>query len=158
SFRPLFEEPEDRVYLDGHSLGLLCRPAAEALERALAEWRRSGVSAWLDSAPPWFLLAEDLAARMAPLLGAAAEPLIVPTSTTVNLHQLLAALFEPRPGRDRILIDALCFPSDAYAVQSHLRVRGLDPERHLVQVPSADGLTLDEAAIVDSLSDHVHLA
>src|SRR5439155_23161647 len=89
-----------------------------------------------------------------------AEPdeLIIANSTTVNLHQLLATLFQPAPGRDRILIDALSFPSDAYAVESHLRLRGLQPESHLVRVPSEDGLTLDEETIVGALSGPIHTA
>jgi hypothetical protein len=51
-----------------------------------------------------------------------ADEVIVTNSTTVNLHQLLATMFEPRGPRNRILGDALSFPSDSYAIQSFLRV------------------------------------
>ncbi len=84
--------------------------------------------------------------------------MIVTNGTTVNLHQLLATLFQPRPGRDRILIDALAFPSDRYAVQSHLRLRGLDPGTHLAIAPSHDGLTVTEDDIVTAMTPDVQAA
>ena len=41
------------------------------------------------------------------------------------------------------------FPTDIYAIESHLRLRGLDPAAHLVLVASDDGRTLSERAIVE---------
>ncbi len=60
-------------------------------------------------------------------------------STTVNLHQVLATLYRPEGRRTKILADALSFPTDLYAIASHLRLRGLDPASHLVLVASEDG-------------------
>jgi kynureninase len=158
SFRELFYVRPGEIYLDGNSLGLLSRPAEAALLRALDEWKTRGIDGWAHAAPPWLTLAEELAGLTAPLLGAEAEAVIVANSTTVNLHQLLATLFRPEAGRATILIDALSFPSDRYAIQSHLRLRGLDPERCLKTVPSADGRTLNEDAIIDAMTPDVALA
>src|SRR5262249_19554888 len=83
---------------------------------------------------------------------------IAANSTTVNLHQLLATLFRPELGRNRILADALAFPSDIHAVQSHLRLRGLDPESHLIRVPARDGRTLDEGDLISAMDEQVALA
>lgn len=48
--------------------------------------------------------------------------------------------------RTVLLGDALNFASDGYALQSHLRLRGLDPEKHFRRIPSRDGrlLRLDD--------------
>jgi kynureninase len=45
-----------------------------------------------------------------------------------------------------------------YALQTHLRLRGLDPEAHLVRVPSRDGTTLDEGEIAAAMTEEVALA
>lgn len=157
-FREQFALPEGAIYLDGNSLGLLSRPAEAALLRTLDEWKTLGIDGWLRAESPWFTLAEELARQTAPLVGADADEVIVTNSTTVNLHQLLATLFQPEPGRGKILADALAFPSDIYALQSHLRLRGLEPETHLVCVPSRDGYTLDEADLTTAMTPDVQLA
>jgi kynureninase len=156
--RAAFHLPPGQVYLDGNSLGPLSVPAEKALVRVLREWRELGVSGWLGGDPPWFGMAEAAAARVARLVGAAAEEVTVANSTTVNLHQLLATLFTPVPGRDSIVMDAGAFPSDLYAVRSHLSLRGLDPGRCLRLVaPKPRGL-LDEAALMSALRSDVALA
>ena len=50
-FRQEFDRPEDEIYLDGNSLGLLCRSAERALLEALEDWRSRAVGGWLDAQP-----------------------------------------------------------------------------------------------------------
>jgi kynureninase len=157
-FRALFYRRPEQVYLNGNSLGLLSRPAEAALLRVLEEWKTLGVSGWLGASPPWFFMAEDLAAQLAPLVGAEANEVIVANATTVNLHQLLATLFRPEGGRTKILIDALAFPSDRYAVASQLLLRGLDPGEHTVVVPARADTLLAEEDVLDAMSEEVHTA
>ncbi|MSU22611.1 MAG: kynureninase [Opitutus sp.] len=142
-FRAEFFLPPGQIYLDGNSLGLLSRRADVTLTRAVEQWRTLGIAGWTEARPPWLTLAETAAAQLAPLLGAAPAEICLTGQTTANLHQLLATLFEPaHPTRRVLLGDALNFPSDTYALQSHLRLRGLDPATHLRLVPSRDGRTL----------------
>jgi kynureninase len=158
SFRSLFYIPKDQIYLDGNSLGLLCRPAEEAVLQVLLEWREMGIEGWTEGLIPWFTMAEELAARTAPLIGAEAGEVIVANSTTVNLHQAIATLYDPKADRNRILTDALGFPSDLYALHSQLKLRGLNPESHLEIVPSRDGALLSEDDIARSMENNVQLA
>ncbi len=53
----------------------------------------------------------------------------------------------PEGRRTKIVADALDFPTDIYALKSILKLRGLDPAKHLVLAGSRDGLTLDEREI-----------
>ena len=154
SFRDRFYlPPQGRIYLDGNSLGLLSRDAEAATVAVLTAWREQAIEAWTDADPPWFTLAESLAARVAPLIGAEAGEVAVTGSTTANLHQLLATLFDPKKdGRTGIVADALNFSSDIFALESHLRLRGLDPETHLYKVASRDGRTLDEDDIAGAFA------
>jgi len=98
------------------------------------------------------------AALLAPIIGADAADVMVGQSTTVNLHQLLATFYDPNGPRPRILIDEHSFPTDRYAVESHLRLRGHDPTRDLVVVPSADDRPLEETTILGAMDDTVGLA
>jgi kynureninase len=156
-FRGRFRLPVNRIYLDGNSLGLLSREAESALEKVVTDWRELGVDGWLDGRPPWFTLAEQAAELMAPLMGSSVEETAVGCSTTVNLHQLLSTLYVPEGGRTRILIDANAFPSDRYAVASHLNLRGRNPEEDTVIVPTTDGFRLDEERIIESFDETVSL-
>src|SRR5580765_3326585 len=85
-----FAKPPGTIYLDGNSLGLLCRPAADALQRAVDTWRERAILGWTEGAEPWFDMSRRAAALLAPILGADAADVMVGQSTTVNLHQLLA--------------------------------------------------------------------
>lgn len=159
-FAPLrerfFRQP-GRIYLDGNSLGLLSRPAEQAVLRVVEQWRTLGIDGWTEADPPWFTLAETLGQRVAPLVGAEADAVVLANSTTTNLHQLVATLWDPASPRQVLLADALNFPSDLYALQSQLRLRGLDPDRHLTRVSSRDGSTLDPADIVAGMTDEVQM-
>jgi kynureninase len=147
-FRKRFFRPAGAIYLDGNSLGLLSRDAGASLDRAVGAWRTLGIRGWLEADPPWFTLAEKLGERCAALVGAAPDEVVMSGTTTVNIHALVRSFYRPDGRRTKIVADALDFPSDIYALKSVLRSRGLDPAEHLVLVPSADGLTLDEREIV----------
>ena len=156
-FRAEFHLPPGQIYLDGNSLGLLSRRAEAHLQRVLGEWRTLGINGWTDADPPWVTLSESLAAQLARLLGAAPDEIAVTGSTTTNLHQLLATLFEPTGPRQVIVADELNFPSDLHALQSHLRQRGLDPAKHLRLVRSHDSRTLRPKDILAALTPDVQL-
>ena len=132
-----FYKPPGKIYLDGNSLGLLCKPAEASLNEALESWRTRAIQGWTDGPEPWFEMSRKAAKLLAPILGAEPDDVAIGESTTVNLHQLLATFHQP--GK-RILIDEWSFPSDRYAIASHLPLRYQDPERDLIVVPDRDGL------------------
>jgi kynureninase len=109
-FRAEFGLPAGQIYLDGNSLGLLSRRAEASLMRALDQWRKLGISGWTEADPPWLSLAETVAEKLGPMLGAAPDEICVTGQTTANLHQLLATLFDPaQPARRVIVGDTLNF-------------------------------------------------
>ena len=150
-FRGRFFIPDGQIYLDGNSLGLLSRDAERSLLAVLEKWKTGGIGGWLEGDTPWFTMAESLAARVARLVGAEADEIAIANSMTINLHQLLATLYKPHDHRTKVLIDAHSFPTDRYALRSHLRLRGLDPDEHIVIVPAGDSRFLDEAKIENAL-------
>ncbi|WP_221032762.1 kynureninase [Actomonas aquatica] len=156
-FRAEFHLPPDQIYLDGNSLGLLSRRAEAAVQTVLRDWATHGIGGWSEGG--WIDLAERTAADLVPLLGASPQAIALTAQTTLNLHQLLATLFDPaHPTRRVILADPINFASDAHAIESHLRLRGLDPASHLRWIRSTDGRTLETADIVAAFTPDVQLA
>jgi len=112
--RDEFVLPDGVVYLDGHSLGPLPRAAVERLRAVIeSEWGDGLVRSW--NTHGWISLPERVAARIAPLIGAAADEVAVADSTSVNLFKLLAGAARLRRGRPVILSETGNFPSDLYA-------------------------------------------
>jgi kynureninase len=157
-FAGRFARPPGVVYLDGNSLGLLSHPAEESLWTALDMWRDLAIRGWTEGPEPWFGLSRKVAGLLAPLLRAWNEDVMVGQTTTANLHQLLATFYDPTCNRPRILIDGTAFPTDRYAVESHLRLRGRDPRTDIRFVePGEDGL-LDEDRIIAAMDSTVGFA
>ncbi|MBC8139988.1 MAG: kynureninase [Armatimonadetes bacterium] len=151
AFRDRFYRKSGEIYLDGNSLGLLSTNAEACVLRVLNEWKTLGIGGWTDAGKPWYTLSESLSESLAPLVGADTDEVIITGSTTANLHQLLATLYEPGAGREAILMDALSFPSDIFAAQSFLRGRGLDSATHLHRVQSRNGRTVETGDIIAAL-------
>ena len=153
-FRARFHLPPGKIYLDGNSLGCLSTAAEASVLRVLGEWKTRAIDGWLEAEPAWFTFAERLSAEIAPLIGALPAEVTIANSPTVNLHQLLATLYRSEAaGRTKILAFAGEFPTDLYAIQSHLKLRGRDPGQHLVLATAgADGL-IDENALARRLAE-----
>ncbi|RAL26865.1 kynureninase [Thermoflavimicrobium daqui] len=156
-FREEFYLQPDTIYMDGNSLGLCSKRAESSLLELLASWKRYGIDGWTEGKYPWYYLSEQLGAKMAHLIGAKPEEVVATGSTTVNLHQLVSTFYRPEGKRTKIVADELTFPSDIYALKSHLRTRGFDPDTHLIRVKSRDGRTLNESDIIDAMTDEVAL-
>ncbi|SIS46051.1 kynureninase [Salimicrobium salexigens] len=156
TFRDEFYFPEGKIYMDGNSLGLMSVRAEKAVKEIMDSWKKYGIDGWTEGEDPWFTLSERLGNRMAPLVGAFPEEVTVTGSTTSNLHQLTATFYRPERGRTKILADALAFPTDIYALQSQLSLKGYD-ESHLVLAESTDGHTIDEDTIIQAMTGDISL-
>jgi kynureninase len=157
AIRDRFYVRDDRIYLDGNSLGLASRDAEAAVLRALEDWKALGIDGWTEGDRPWFHLGEELGALQAELVGARPDEVVLTGTTTVNLHSLVATFYRPAGRRTKILADELNFPSDIYALASEVRLRGYAPEEHLVLARSRDGRTLDEGDLIAAMGDDVAL-
>jgi len=145
SFRERFFCDPDVLYFDGNSLGLLSRDAEASLLRALDQWKHLAARAWLDAGPPWVDYGERLGARVAALVGAAPEEVVVTGSTTVNLHHLVAAFYRPNETRHVIVAAATEFPSDLHALAGQMALQGRNPEHSLRLIaPRQSGLIEEE--------------
>jgi len=154
-FRNRFLNPENTIYLNGNSLGLLSRDSERALHRVLDEWKNLGVGGWMHAPSPWFYYAEKLGGMAADLVGADPDEVVMTGTTTINIHSLIATFFAQNQKR-KILTDSLNFPTDIYALKSQLKIHGYS-QKNLVFVPSQDGRTIDEKDVVKKMSDDIGL-
>ena len=156
-FRESFYLPNQTIYMNGNSLGLMCKDSRSSVLRVLDEWATLGVRGWLEARRPWFYFSEQLGAMCATLVGAAPDEVVVSGTTTVNIHQLVNTFYRPSGERKRIIADELDFPSDIYALRSIMKLRGTNPDTDLILAPSADGRLLDENKLVQLMDDRVAL-
>ncbi len=143
-FRDEFHIPrrpdgEPQVYLVGNSLGLQPKRTATFVQTELDKWRDLAAEAHFAGSHPWMPYHEFLSAPMAEIVGGLPHEVVVMNSLTVNLHLMLATFYQPTRTRHKILIEKGAFPSDHFAVESHLRMRGFDPAESMLLVAADKG-------------------
>jgi kynureninase len=131
------------LYLCGHSLGLQPKSVAAYVQQDLQDWATLGVEGHFTAQTPWWSYHETLTAQTARLVGALPREVVVMNALTVNLHLMFVSFYRPTPQRYKILVEADAFPSDRYAVESHLKWHGYDPQDALIALPPREG----EAAV-----------
>jgi kynureninase len=154
-FRDKFYIPKNTIYMNGNSLGLLSKEGEKTLLRTLNEWKTEGVKGWVNIEQPWFFFAEKLGEKASSLVGAKPSEVIATGTTTINIHSLISTFYKPEGKRTKILADELNFPTDIYALQSQVKLKGLDPKEHLILVRSEDGRILEEETIVKAMTDEI---
>ena len=146
-FRERFEIPvgpggEPVIYFNGNSLGLMPASVRSALAQELDDWSRLAVDAHFRAKTPWYAYHEVFRESGARLVGAVPGEVVMMNGLTVNLHLMMETFHRPAGERRKILIEDGAFPSDAYAVESRVKARGLDPADAIVRVAPRDGETL----------------
>ena len=130
--RERFRLPEGVIYLDGNSLGALPKEAPAALANTAEEqWGDDLIGSW--NRHGWIDWPARIAAKLAPIVGAKRQELLIADSTSVCLFKLLAAAAKARPDGKTILTQKRNFPTDLYVAQGladmlGLRVKAVDPD------------------------------
>ncbi len=126
----------DLIYMDGNSLGRLPRATVSLAEELIQQqWGERLIRSWNEG---WFTAPERVGAKIARLIGAEPDEVIVADSTSVNLFKLVVAALRIQQGRSRILTDNLNFPSDLYVLQGAIDLLG--KQHHLDILPSPDDI------------------
>jgi kynureninase len=122
--RERFRLPEGVIYLDGNSLGALPAAAPIALANtAERQWGEDLIASW--NKHGWIDWPTRIAAKLAPIVGASPDELLIADSTSVCLFKVLAAAVKARPDRKTVLSQQHNFPTDLYVVQGLCEMLGL---------------------------------
>ncbi|MFN8469412.1 MAG: kynureninase [Caldilineaceae bacterium] len=157
-FRECFAHPDaSLVYVDGNSLGRMPHAAlALADDLVTHQWGDRLIRSWNEG---WFDAPERVGAKIAGLLGAQPDEVIVADSTSVNFFKLLVAGLRGARQRDarrtRILTDDLNFPSDIYVIEEAIDLLGRHHTLDLLRTP--DGIHGPVDALQKALADDVAL-
>jgi kynureninase len=121
--RDRFHLPDGLIYLDGNSLGPLPKTAMARLREVVTEeWGAELIRSW--NSRDWIGAPQRLGAKIAPLIGARPNEVIVTDSTSINLFKLLvaAARLSDRPV---LLSEAGNFHTDLYIASGVADLLGL---------------------------------
>lgn len=154
SFRYEFviDEP-DMIYLDGNSLGRLPKRTANFIKYAIEhEWGERLIRVWNDG---WINTPTELGEKIARLVGARADEILVTEATSINLFKLAIAALEARPNRTKIVSDTFNFPSDLYILQGIIDLLG--NVHRLELIPSEDRITITPEAIESAIDNDTAL-
>jgi kynureninase len=143
SFRKEFLIPafngKKTIYFTGNSLGLQPKTVRTLLLEELDDWGALGVDAHFRSRRPWVYYHKFTKQALAQLAGARQDEVIAMNQLTINLHLMMATFFRPNAARFKILVEDGAFSSDQYALESQLKLHGLDPENALIELKPRDG-------------------
>jgi kynureninase len=153
---PCDTEGKEKVYLCNNSLGLPSKDAITMLDKQLKKWSQEGVEGWFSGGDNWYdSLDRMIRPSLGHLLGAKESEVIAMNTLTVNLHLLFISFYRPTSKRYKILIEAPTFPSDLYAVKSHLKLHGYDPDEALIIVAPKNGMhSVGTQEIIDAITQH----
>lgn len=126
------------IYLDGNSLGMLVKDAAEDVQEEVEHaWGVQLIRSWNQG---WYEKGLVLGDKIAKIAGASDGEIAVADSTSVNLYKLAYAALRLKHGRRKIITDDLNFPSDIYILKG--LAASLGGGHEVVILESADGMTI----------------
>ena len=91
-FKSEFIYPDDKLYFDGNSLGLLSKKTKEAINKVINnEWGQNLISSWNNS---WINLPNKVSKKISTILNSNETEIYVGGSTSLNLYKLLLSLIK----------------------------------------------------------------
>ena len=148
--RARFQLPEGVRYFDGHSLGPMPKQTPARVARLTeVEWGERLNRSWNEAG--WIDAPSRIGAKIAALIGAAPNEVIVADSTSVNLFKLLSAVAK-LSDRRTILTEAGNFHTDIYVASGLADMLGLRLET--VERDAVEASIGSDTALV--LLTHVH--
>ena len=137
-FQEYFEIPKLKgfktLYFCGNSLGLKPKKTDLYLTKELREWSEKAVEAHFNGSIPWYYYHHYLKQQTANIVGAEKNEVVCMNTLTTNLHLLLVSFYRPQGKRKKILIEKNPFSSDLYMLKSQISMRGLEPEKVIVEI------------------------
>ncbi len=141
------------IYLDGNSLGRLPAETVRYLDVAIREqWGERLIRSWNEG---WYQQNIRLGKKIAQIIGARPDEVILSDSTSVNLYKLAYGALKLQEGRGEIISDDMNFPSDLYVLQG--LVKHFENRHTLRLLKSTDGVSADLTELLRMFSKQTAL-
>jgi kynureninase len=153
AFRDEFFLPPDVIYLNGNSLGAMPLAAAERAKRVIEHEWAEGLIGSMNTAG-WYELPSTLGRKIAPLVGAKPNEVVLTDAVGINLYKVVAAALKMQPDRRVVVMEGSNFPTNNYMVQGLLEELDKDYTIRFAEADEImDAIDEDVAAICIT---HVH--
>jgi len=111
--RAQFHLPDDKIYLDGNSLGALPRTTPATLAETVEnQWGIDLIASW--NTHDWIDLPLVVGNQIGKLIGAPEDTVVCCDNLSINLYKAILAALELNPSRSVICAEEQQFPSDNY--------------------------------------------
>jgi len=147
-WRAEFPSLASTTYLISNSLGAMPRGVFDKMQEYARTWAARGVRAWEET---WWDLAGQVAAQLAPILGAAPQDISLHTNVTTT-QAVITSCFDFAAPRNKVVLVDLEFPSILYFYLEQ-RARGARVEI----VKSEDGLRVPLEKLLAAIDEQTLL-
>ncbi|MGE0682279.1 MAG: aminotransferase class V-fold PLP-dependent enzyme [Candidatus Binatia bacterium] len=148
-YRKEFPILERTTYMINHSLGAMPRKVYDRLREYADMWATRGIRAWAEG---WWEMPVTTGDKIARILGADSGSVVMHQNVSV-CQSLILSCFNLQQHRNKIVYEALNFPSVMYVYAAHAKAAGA----HIVEVPSDDGMTIDTERLLAAIDEETLL-
>lgn len=149
AYREEFPILNRAVYMISHSLGAMPRGVYDRLREYADIWATRGIRAWSEG---WWEMPVTAGDKVARIIGAAPGTVVMQQNVSI-CQSLILSCFDLSQKRNKIVYEALNFPSVMYVYDAHVRATG----GRLVEVPSDDGVTMDTERLLNAIDEETLL-
>jgi kynureninase len=158
---PLKKNGEKHIYLCGNSLGLQSKNTNDFIQQELEDWKNLGVEGHLHARNPWLPYHEFLSESYSNIVGAKKSEVVAMNTLSVNLHLMMVSFYLPTKKRFKVIMEEDAFPSDIYAIESHIKHHNINPSQAIIRLKprknESDIRTKDIKEIIDNNGDEIAL-
>jgi kynureninase len=141
-------DDDDTIYLDGNSLGRLPKRTRAVLQDAIEnQWGKRLVRGWSEG---WMDASARIGGKIARLIGAQSDEVIVADSTSINFYKLVMCALDARPDRKQIVSETINFPTDSYILQGVARILG--DGHYITNVSPQDDVIIPTQTVIEAMN------
>jgi kynureninase len=144
TYRERFPILERTNYLISNSLGAVPAAVGPSLQSYFDLWATRGVRAWEEG---WWNMAAELGDLVAPLIGARQDEVVFQPTVTLA-HAVIFSAFDYGRSRNKIVTDAMHFPSILYLIDEQRRLGA-----EVAIIPSEDGISVDTERLIAAIDE-----
>ena len=145
AYRSQFPILDKTVYLINHSLGAMPQATYQRMHDYAETWATRGIRAWEEG---WWEMPITVGDKIGRIIGAAPGTVVMHQNVSV-CQSLLISCFDLSGKRNKIVYEAMNFPSVMYVYEAHAQAAGA----RIVTVPSDDGITIDTQRMLDAIDE-----
>jgi kynureninase len=149
TYRKEFPILERTTYMISHSLGAMPRSVYDRLREFADMWATRGIRAWAEG---WWEMPVTTGNKIARIIGADPGSVVMHQNVSV-CQSIILSCFDLRQRRNKIVYEALNFPSVMYVYTAHAKAAGA----RIIEVPSEEGISIATERMLAAIDEETLL-